>query len=289
MVKKPFLLLLALTTAVLGNDRTAISFLYAHGLGDSYTEAYRFAKFNRKGLLNKNALITQGRIFTFNFPDATKNFWRVNITQTSLAQANEIVALQKAYEQALATLKEENANEDLVLMGLSRGAATIINFMGIYNPKHVKAIVLESPFDHIGTVVKNKLQQFKLDQIPGINSIGDWIVSALFMKHKTNGIAPIHCAGAINPEIPILLVCSKEDTLVPYQSTVALYKSLKHHGHRHAYLLVLDHGKHAFALSGADGHLYASTVHAFYKKYHLPHDPLLAESGAQALEQCQKI
>lgn len=287
MVKKALLLLLVFSNPI-GANNHPISFLYAHGLGDSNTEAYRFSRFNRNGIFNKNALITTGRIFTFDFPDVTKRFWRVNVTQTSLAQANEIITLQRAYQQAMATLKMEGGGTDLILMGLSRGAATIINFMGIYNPHNVKAIILESPFDHMATVVQNKLQQFKLDSIPGIKTISDWIVSSIFMKHKINGIAPIQCAGAINPLIPILLVCSKEDTLVPYHSTVALYNSLRANGHQHAYLLVLERGKHAFALSGADGDMYAATVHAFYKKYNLPYDEKLANRGQSLLEQCQK-
>lgn len=288
MDKKALLLLLVFSNLLRANNYP-INYLYAHGLGDSNTEAYRFSKFDRKGRFNKNALITTGRIFTFDFPDATKQFWRVNTTQTSLAQANEIIALQNAYEHAIAALKMESATPDLVLMGLSRGAATIINFMGIYNPQNVKAIILESPFDHMATVIQNKLQQFGLDHIPRIKTISDWVVSCIFMKHKTNGIAPIHCVGAINKSIPILLVCSKEDTLVPYQSTVALYNNLIANGHQHAYLLILEHGRHAFALSGLDGGLYAATVHAFYKKYDLPHDEKLADFGRILLEQCQKI
>lgn len=281
------ILLLGLIFWCINNEVRAINYLYAHGLANNHKQAFWFTRTNPRGHNNPRALIREGRLFTFDFPDVTKNFWRLDFTQTSLAQDNEVIALAQAYNQAMKILADEKADKDMVLMGLSRGAATIINFLAIYNPKNIKAVVIESPFDHINTIIDNKIQQLSLSKIPGIKTIGNTIVNSIFMKHSRQGISPIECVGAISPNIPILFVCSKEDALIPYQSTAALYQKLKEAGHKNTYLLVLEKGRHAFALVGPNGNEYARAVHAFYKKYGLPHDQKLAALGDELLKKIE--
>lgn len=83
----------------------------------------------------------------------------------------------------------------------------------------------------------------------------------------------------IDLEIPILIVCSKEDALIPSTSSIALFDALRKRGHKKAHLLVLDHGAHANILWGPDGHIYRNVVHAFYKLYGAPYNPVWAAQG----------
>lgn len=262
------------------------SYLYAHGIAHHKEQAFWYLKKTPHGIENKHYLI-DGRLFTFDFPDATRRFWRINFFNTSLGQANELTSLYQAYSQSLKTLIQENESTNLVFLGLSRGAAAGITFLGLFKTPYIKAAVFESPFDTHAHLVDGILKKMHLDSIPGMQTVGSWLMQAAFMQHKKDGICPLDAVSSIQKDMPILLVCSKEDTTVPYQSTVELYKKLKESGHEHVYILILNTGKHSKLLSDILGELYQNTVHAFYKKYNLPHNPLFAAKGQKSLECCQ--
>jgi alpha-beta hydrolase superfamily lysophospholipase len=263
-------------------------FLFAHGIADNHKQAYLYTKHDQRGKINTNFIMPDS-VFTFDFPDATTHFWRVNFTKTSLGQANEILALYKAYNSMLETLKTQNITDPhIILFGLSRGASTVINFMGLFNPLNVKALILESPFDTPQNLIKNLLAKANLDHIPGLSTIAYNILSNIFMQHNKYGLQPLDMATYIPKEMPILLICSKEDGTVPYASTVALYNRLIETGHKKAHLLVLNIGKHSKLISGPEGNKYQQVVHAFYKKYGLEYDHDLAKRGQNFLNQSNK-
>ena len=259
-------------------------FLFSHGLADTHKQAYTYKKSEKP---DKYYLI-DGRLFTFDYPDATEKFWRVNITQTSLAQRDEINTLQKAFHDTFKLLKKEGyESPSCVLVGLSRGASTIINFMGLYNPPEVRALVLESPFDSIQTIITHKIKHAHLQWVPGINAISNALVSALFFNYKRNGIQPKDTAPALDKDLPIFISCSLQDSLIPAVSTIKLYNILRASGHEHVYLFIAKSGEHSKILSSSEGKNYQNAVHAFYRKYKLPHDESFALQGEQILATCQ--
>ena len=268
----------------LANDPT--SFLYAHGIAHNQEQAYWYVKKTPDGKENKHYLI-DGRLFTFNFPDATKAFWRVNFLHTSLGQANELTSLYKAYNQSISLLVEDNESPNLVLMGLSRGASAGLIFLGLFKTGYIKAAVFESPFDTHSNLVKSILKKIHLDAVPGMHTVGSWLMQLIFMQHKKDGICPLDAVEFIPKNKPILLICSKEDTTVPYTNTLELYKKLLQTGHTDVYILILDKGKHSKLLNDLQGKLYQNTVHAFYKRYNLSHNPLFAAQGEEALNCCK--
>ena len=91
----------------------------------------------------------------------------------------------------------------------------------------------------------------------------------------------------INKELPLLIIASLEDELIPARNIATIYTKLVDCGHKHAYFLLLDKGAHAYLLENEDAHLYLNTVHAFYKKYSLPHNASFAAQGETLLAQCQ--
>lgn len=256
------------------------NYLFAHGIAETHEQALWYTK-------GKSSLpyLMSGRLFTYDYPDAIKRFWRVNFTKTGLGQHNEIMGLKSAYDQTIAALDGSvSKNKDIILVGMSRGATSIVNFMGIYQPSRVKAIIVESPFDSTHTITKNILQRLYLDAIPGMQTIAHKAISAVFWQHSANGAQAIDLVSSIDKKLPILLVCSKQDTLIPAQSTIALYEKLKETDHTNVHLFVAENGRHGRILHGADGANYQRAVHAFYKKYGLSHDAHLAQLGKNLLQ-----
>lgn len=256
------------------------NYLFAHGFAETHEQAFWYTK-------GKSDLPTfiDGRLFTYDYPDAITHFWRVNFTKTGLGQHNEIMGLQSAYNQTITTLDaSEDKNKDIILVGISRGATSILNFMGLHRPTRVKAVIVESPFDSTRTIAKNMLKRCSLDAVPGMQTIAHGIISGIFWRHSINGAQAINSVEAIDKNLPILLVCSQQDTIVPAESTIALYKKLKATGHQNVHLFVAQHGRHGRILHGPDGTAYQYAVHAFYKKYGLSYDPKLAAQGKDLLQ-----
>lgn len=275
------------STATLSTSGKNLSILYAHGIAANHEQAYWYVPQKPDGTRNKHHFIN-GRLFAFDFPDATNRFWRVNFTQSSLGQANEIMSLYKAFFATQSTLRSENQSQDVILMGLSRGAATVLTFMGLFNLSQIKAVIAESPFDSMHEMVNDTLKRAHIDKLPGVSNVTHALLSYVFMQHAPKGISPRDVIANINKKTPVFLVCSKEDRTVPWQRTAACYKTLIDAGHKEAYILILEKGKHSQILSGPQGEIYQNAVHAFFKKCELhPYDPTYAAQGVETLEKCQ--
>lgn len=292
-----FLLIFNSAHAVLDN----VAYLFAHGLYNDYTLAYYYENIRRPHelyVMNNNELhlthvaghkyvwsiddpddlrlwIIQQPLHTFNFPDATRKGF--DGSETSLGQENEIQALANAYTH----IKYHN----IVSMGYSRGAATMLNWLASRNPTNVVAAIAESPYDSITSALDFFCQNAGVSWIP--TSILYSSPNLFFGKFDYKGIFPIKVIHSINPEIPLLLIASLEDALVPAHSTANLYARLLQYGHPHVYFLLLEKGTHGYLLENGDAHVYLNTVHAFYKRYDLPHNKAFAKQGEKILAQCQ--
>lgn len=287
MIKK--LLLLSSLAIAQVYAQSAPTFIYSHGLFDNHTQAYWFTKNTPQGIENQR-YIMDGEIITFDYEDVTQWPWRTDFTQVSMAQTNEIMRMKKVFDATLELLKEDQDNQkenNIILTGVSRGASVIINFMGLFNPEPVKAIVVEAPFDSSATIAKSMVKNLKLSWIPGMHNMSHNILSFLFVQHKKDGVQPIDSAALIKKDLPIFMACSLTDWTVPASSTIALYKKLIETGHKHVYLFVAEKSKHAKIIYSDDGERYTQTIHAFYKKYGFAHDAQMALRGQKNLAQCQ--
>lgn len=210
--------------------------------------------------------------FSFNFPDAADGF---NGSHTSLAQENEIQALVNAYEKI--------KFNKVVLVGMSRGASAILNFLGTKSAHSVAAAVVESPFDSITDILDSFCRSHWW--IPAM--IRHTSPNLLFSKFNRQGIFPIKVAPHISKHIPILIIASLEDSLIPAINSASIYLKLRECGHFDAYFLLLNKGKHAYLLESDNTHIYLNVVHAFYKNYELPYNTACATQGDTILTQCQ--
>jgi len=246
-----------------------LTYLFSHGFADRSKQVNRYVKEyrTRRGKIKKNKFyIIDGKIKVFNYPDAAcKPF--VNIFKACLGQEKDLQALRRAYHQI--------DDDEIVLVGVSRGASTIATFMGVDKPKKIKAVVLISPFDHLINVFKpTRFSRF---------------LYRLFKKlscFNENGKHPIDWMCKMDKTIPIIFVCSKIDKTVPCRSTINLYRSLVTHGHKKVYLLCLPEGKHAKLLKSSCAEMFQNIVHAFYCAYNLPNNGEFACMGKKLLEKC---
>lgn len=186
--------------------------------------------------------------------------WYFNSSLGQENDCNRLVAVIKKY------CKDD---QKCILQGVSRGASVIIPTLALNPDLPVKAIILESPFDSIDSV---------LDHI--VNKLGNWnilkkykylIFKSIFQYHIKGLYAPIDFVNLVNKDIPILIICSISDHLVPVESSIRLYNALVKAGHTKVHIVILSKGKHGFLLQGEDKKIYESAVHSFYKKYGLPY------------------
>lgn len=277
-----------------------VVYLFAHGLYNDYTLAYYYENIRRPHELSimDNELrlghipgcnyrwtvddandmrlwILQQPLHSFNFPDATRKGFDGN--QTSLGQENEILALANAYGH----IKHNN----VVVMGYSRGAATVLNWLGTKKPTNIAAAIVESPYDSITNALDFFCKNAGVGWIPyGILYTSP---NLFFGKFDYKGVFPIKVIQHLDPAMPLLIIASLEDALVPAASTATLYTRLLQYDYPHVYFLLLNKGKHGYLLEDQDAHYYLNAVHAFYKKYDLPHNAAFAAAGQKILSQCQ--
>jgi len=266
------------------NIHAQVWYLFSHGLGSTYKQAYRYAKtykIGKKTYYNAQYFINRPFV-TFNYPDSYEGFLHINRKKTSFAQDNEIERLKLAFEKTVQYAKKNETDKSkIVIFGLSRGASTALNFMALYNPLQVKALVLESPFDAVSTIIDNQRKKLHLEWLS--HSTGEYIMENIFCLYNRNGIRPINMVCDIRKDLPILIICSKKDSFIPCHSSIQLYQKFKKFGHSSVHLFVADHGKHSRILWDQDGNIYQAIVHAFYEKYGLPHNTELAFQGKKYL------
>lgn len=260
-----------------------VVYMYAHGLGATQQQGHDFMKTSPT---KKNRhWIMDGTIALFNFPDAKSDTMDYHKKQVNLGQHKDLERLHGVYNKTITTPELED--HDIVLTGLSRGSSTILNYVATYKPEQVKAVVVESPFDHLKSVAKHLLQQYCLNWIPFARNLSLKLAEKHFPSLNCNGIFPINVVRNISKDLPILLVHSQRDQVVPVNSSRKIYKTLREAGHNKVHLLELAVGNHGKLITGPEGRIYHNVVHAFYQHYGLPHDADAAQQGRSVFAQCQ--
>lgn len=193
-----------------------------------------------------------------------------NFNEINIGQHNDVELLN-------ATISSHRAchpDTHIVLYGDSRGAATIVNFLGLsYDYTNIKAVVLEGVFDSIDHL----LTHYRVSKLPGMKRALHSTLKACAGNYKDDGIFPRNTITNIPKDIPILFVTSLKDEIVPYQCTIQLYQQLQERSNVH--LLVLQRANHMDYMYH-EKEIYEAVVHAFYKEYGLAHNREKAEEGA---------
>lgn len=252
-----------------------VGFLFSHGIGGNQ---YQINWYKKSGW--SAWFILDGICQSFNYPEV-ENENQINKMKICFAQENDVATLRNSYESFLVSEKLDK----IVLMGLSRGASTIINFAA-QRPKSLAAIIIESPFDSIESVIEYQLTKKYIGWVPGLKSIVHYMIQKNYPVYNKFGLKPINEIKKIDPNLPILFIHSKADTLISIDSSRRLYWELKKNKYQHVYFLELESGAHANYQFGSDSNKYQATVHAFLAKYNLPHDEVFAKKGVEFLNSC---
>lgn len=259
--------------------------IFAHGLGATHRQVtiYAESSITSSPYATNDHIILQKPIVAFNFPDAKNDAIEYYTDYVNLGQQLDIQRLHEIYKLTV----QEFPNHKIILCGVSRGAATILNLAATQPLEQVKAIIIESSFENLETVVKHLMKRFYVGWLPWSKQIGLGIANKMFPALDTQGIFPINVVSRIPNDLPILLVHSRQDSVVPTNSSRKIYKRLIETGHFNTYYLELASGEHARLLCGPEGRLYKNVVHAFYKKFSLPHDANAAQQATHLLNYCQ--
>lgn len=209
---------------------------------------------------------------------SVRMYW-INPRLINIGQEGDIKLLRDAYEKHQGCLPAPSTPENhaVILYGVSRGSATIINLMTHHNPANAKALVLEGLFDTMDSVSEHSpsmVAQAKIKLLALTN-------------FNREGVVPAQYLEKLPRSLPILLITSRNDTTVPCQCTINIYLQLRAFGHEKVHLVILDSATHPrYSCSNrADKNRYQNTVHAFYRTYGLPYIKEYADLGQYYFEE----
>lgn len=234
--------------------------IFSHGLRSNDKAAHHRHVQNSIASKRPGAFI-EGPLLTFNFRDAQKP------SLANFGQMYDVELLEKAIL--------ESGNRNKILTGSSRGSATCLNYIGNKSTTGIQAVVVESPFASIETLITSWWKK----------KIFQWC----FPEYDPNGYQPLASARNVPTKLPIFIFCSKDDEVVPVSQTIEYYKELRKRGHKKVHLLVVEKGAHAKILNHKEeGEMVRNAIHAFYEQYGLPCNKNWAKAGKETFEKkCQ--
>lgn len=205
------------------NNPTVVS-IFSHGL-DLRKDVHKM----QAQMYIDNNIIT-GPCITFNYNDSPRTF--------NFGQEQDIACLKTAYNFT----RKKYPEAKIMLVGLSRGASTILNLLSQEELENIQGIILESPFSDIKTMT-NHIAQCYLKYIPYSKTMLYNLVCSL-PNYKSNGVHSIDTIKKIKTNVPMLVICSKGDKVVPAQQTEKLANALKKEG-KQVELIVVEQGNHS--------------------------------------------
>lgn len=281
--------------------------LFSHGVGSSPAHGVVFK--------SGNFFPPNANVYGFAYDDQRPLYWSFpSPTKTSLAQDNDIESLESAYSDLYKKLfdgNERDAETKIIVYGVSRGATTPFTVLKNIQKngtaktflKNVDAFVLEAPFASMDDFVRNTskitekicypLSCITQGRVSGLSeSSAHNLLSKFFQQYDPDGISAYKALDTMTKEvknilcdIPILLVCTKKDLLVPINSTISLYKKLKEIGHKKVYIYIANNVLHGLISLSLERSNYQNVVQAFYKKNGVLYDQNFSiEEGNKILE-----
>lgn len=121
-------------------------------------------------------------------------------------------------------LENEGADTEVLLHGLSMGAATMLMVSGEELPPNVKAVVADSPYTSVYDLFDYQLgRMFNLPAFPVLPSTGIVTnIRAGYTLKEASALEQVKKA-----EVPILYIHGEADTFVPTKMTEKLYENTK--------------------------------------------------------------
>jgi len=224
----------------------------------------------RKETFIKHKIVSK-YVIDFDFPSMDKyaaNF-KIDFSQTidieCIKLAIEYLFLQKKYRK-----------KKIIMVGISRGASGILNFLVRYPTVNVKGLVLESPFSSLHGILKSFVDKI---HIPGASFFA-WLLhqifSLIFPLYRQDGVSVLRAIQKIR--IPAFIIHSQADFMVSEAMVTSLAQSFMQYN-KDAYYALFRNGAHGEILACCGSGIYSSIVNAFYKKHRLPYDDSMIKEG----------
>lgn len=195
----------------------------------------------------------------------------INFMKFNFGQLNDIANHYCKYIQCLSEYPDTN----IILWGVSKGAATTLNAFAKNNYESVKMIVLEGCFTDIESVFKYwSLNREWYDPNFIIAKAFLWLLKYDLLKYiidyqSQDSFNPINNVHLVPHHIPVILITSDIDKVVPTSHTLELYNKLLELNHPNVHLLQLKKSRHhAYTFDNEEDYTrYYNFIHDLYKKY----------------------
>lgn len=199
----------------------------------------------------------------------------INLPKFNFGQEGDMA---NHYNKYLDCIKE-NPEDDLILWGVSKGAATTMNALtkNNYDLSKIKLVILEGCFSSIEDVFKHWYHyRSYLDINFILAKLFLWLLSinfiSYFLSYKPNPkFDPINTVLDIPHSVPVAFITCEQDIVVPCEQTIALYEKLKQSGHPNVHLLKLKKSRHhAYMFDDMeDRNAYEQFIMGLYARYGL--------------------
>ncbi len=207
-------------------------------------------------------------------------------------------SLETRYKELLQLLDVNQLKAErggIVILGAGGGSTAALTATATNRLAFLKALVVESPIDPLAQALIDYGQELfdksqgKLEELEPLfgQALSDpaaWYASTPRANTEPlRDVYPISSIQCIGRSLPLLFMIQRNDIFYQKNTTRLLYIKLKQAGYSNVYLLDLDNMLDANAAPNT----YVAAVHAFYKKYNMPCDNVLAIEGQQYLAQAQ--
>lgn len=163
-----------------------------------------------------------------------------------------------------------------VAYGMCRGGSALIHTIAKHNPEHLKALVIEAAYASYPKLFYGLLSSYGLS-----TKYAESFAKFLFPAYQARSLSCQKLIPLIkNKDLPILILHSKDDAVIPFAHSLMLYKAFKENGFKNVYLVELQ-GKHAYGIRD-DQKAYLTAVHSFYQKHDLPYEPKYATANMES-------
>lgn len=200
-------------------------------------------------------------IIRFDYADAQILINPFQLKHSSFAQKDDVETLATQIRKLKAVLKKiHGENYRIILFGVSRGAATIIMFLATYPDEldHIAAVIIESPFDSMEHCIQDKPKTLR--------SLGEKLIC--YSEYQADYETPLKAATKIKTDIPILFIATKNDLVVPFEGTQAVYQEVAKHN-KNVEFFVFEKGIHGLLAFFFTGSKYKDVVHSFLRSHGL--------------------
>ena len=262
-----------------GSDAQRMPFyinIFAHGLGGNANNLHAYKQYIGGTITGKNG------------PEWNEALYGkyAGPLQTTFAQEDDIAVVAEQMKQY--------PHAQLILSGVSKGAATMVNTVGwlaINNPvllQRVVAVIVESPFDSMELAAANMMhtvfERFGSEHIATdaettldsycVRPLGKYFEKIRFKNYKPDGISPIKAVREMWPYVDknmvVVFVHSREDAVISVNASRMLYKTLKEQGFKNLYFIETEKGAHANVFWGVDKESVLEKICFIYLQHDLP-------------------